>query len=64
MPTKVILSTGEGEEEKRVSEDAHAVANRLNAAKHNDHAFAVLTDAETGKEFSVEWTSVLRFEAE
>jgi hypothetical protein len=65
MATKLFLSGASGDEEiRRVSEDAGAVAARINAAKQNDHAFAVLTDADSGKEFSVEWTSVLRFEAE
>ncbi len=66
MTTKVALRTAATEppEIKRVTETAQEVSFEVNEAVKADAQFIILTDADTGKEFSVQPRRVQSIEEE
>jgi hypothetical protein len=65
MATKIKLSNGPAPPTaKRVAESADEVSSEINSALLAKLKFVMLTDAETGKEFSVEPSRVRDIEAE
>ena len=54
MATKITINGYEDSTERRVQEDPVIVSGKVNAALQENHKFLILTDADTGKEFSVE----------
>jgi hypothetical protein len=64
MATKIKLGGAERGNERRVTEDAQTVAARINSALTNNEKFVVLTDADSGKEFSLQPQRVASMEAE
>jgi hypothetical protein len=65
MATKITLSNGPAPAtEKRVSESPEDVSIEINNAVRNNDQFVILTDADSGKEFSVQPKRVQSIEAE
>jgi hypothetical protein len=65
MATKITLSNGPAPPvEKRVSESPGDVSIEINEALKADAKFVILTDADTGKEFSVQPGRVQNIEEE
>jgi hypothetical protein len=65
VATKITLSNGPAPAtEKRVSEGANDVSMEINNALAANFKFVIFTDADTGKEFSVEPGRVQSIEAE
>jgi len=65
VATKIKLSNGPAPAvEKRVAESAEDVSSEINSALLAKFKFVMLTDADTGKEFSVEPGRVRDIEAE
>jgi hypothetical protein len=65
VATKITLSNGPAPAtEKRVNESAQDVSIEINNALTANSKFVILTDADTGKEFSVQPQRVQNIEAE
>lgn len=65
MATKITLSNGPSPPvEKRVTESPSDVSIEINNAVKSDDQFVILTDADSGKEFSVQPRRVTNIEAE
>jgi hypothetical protein len=65
MATKITLSNGPADPvEKRVTESANDVSIEINNAVKANDQFVILTDADSGKEFSVQPKRVLNIEEE
>lgn len=65
MATKITLGNGPAPAtEKRVSESPEDVSIEINTAVRNNDQFVILTDADSGKEFSVQPKRVQSIEAE
>lgn len=65
MATKITLSNGPADPvEKRVAESATDVSIEINNAVKSSDQFVILTDADSGKEFSVQPKRVINIEAE
>jgi hypothetical protein len=66
MATKITLKTAPGNPSttKRVSESAKDVSIEINNAVKANERFVILTDADSGKEFSVQPARVLNIEEE
>lgn len=65
MATKIKLSNGPAPAtERRVTESANDVSMEINNAINAKFKFVVFTDADTGKEFSVQPERVVSIEAE
>ena len=66
MATKITLKTAVGNpsEVKRVTESAQDVSIEINNAVKDNDQFVILTDADSGKEFSVQPGRVQNIEEE
>jgi hypothetical protein len=66
MTTKITLRTAATQppEVKRVTESAKDVSFEINEAVKSDAQFVIFTDADSGKEFSVQPKRVQSIEAE
>jgi hypothetical protein len=65
MATKITLSNRPADPtEKRVDESINDVSMEINGALASKLKFVIFTDADTGKEFSIQPERVLNIEAE
>lgn len=65
MATKITLSNGPADPvQKRVTETPGDVSIEINNAVKSNDQFVILTDADSGKEFSVQPKRVISIEAE
>jgi hypothetical protein len=64
VATKILIHGFDSSTERRVQEDPETVSRKINGALQQQMKFVILTDADSGKEFSVEPEKVGNIEAE